>query len=57
MSQKKRPIVVTDLKDPQLKEDVQDKAERQDLTVSQVIRRLLRLWLREPNGPPGEGGG
>jgi hypothetical protein len=34
---------------------VKAKADREDLTISQVIRRLLRRWVREPNGPEGEG--
>ncbi len=33
--------------DSELKKAVQDKAKAEDLTVSQVIRRLLREWLAD----------
>jgi antitoxin component of RelBE/YafQ-DinJ toxin-antitoxin module len=36
-------------------EAAHDKAKRKDVTLSQVLRRLLRRWVREPNGP-GESG-
>lgn len=33
--------------DPELKKAVQVKAKAEDLTVSQVVRRLLRKWLED----------
>ena len=40
---------------PELKEAVEDKAQKKDLTVSQVIRRLLRRWIAENGDEEGEG--
>ena len=33
--------------DPELKRAAQGKAEAEDLTLSQVVRRLLRAWIRD----------
>ena len=41
MAQEKRLVIKVD---PQFHEDVKAKAE--DLTVSQVVRRLLREWMK-----------
>ena len=35
--------------DPELKAAAQAKAEAEDLTLSQVVRHLLRDWLKESN--------
>jgi antitoxin component of RelBE/YafQ-DinJ toxin-antitoxin module len=33
--------------DPELKKAAQAKAEAEDLTLSQAVRRLLRKWIAE----------
>ncbi len=38
--------------DPELKEAAQAKAKAEDLTLSQVVRRLLRNWIIDD--PPTE---
>ena len=45
MAQEKRLIVKMD---PELHKAVKEKAEKEDLTMSQVVRHLLRKWLTEP---------
>jgi antitoxin component of RelBE/YafQ-DinJ toxin-antitoxin module len=41
---------------PELKRAAQEKAEAEDLTLSQVVRRLLRQWVAEEEQPEeGEG--
>lgn len=40
-----------------LRDDAKAKAHRKDRSLAQVLREFLRHWLREPNGPPGEGEG
>ena len=54
---RKRAMVAVDLQDEELKRQAAEKAKREERTLSAVIRRLLRRWVREPNGPPGEGEG
>ena len=36
---------------PELKQAAQKKAEAEDLTLSQVVRRLLRQWIMEDKQP------
>ena len=44
MAQEKRLIVKVD---PEFHEAVKAKAKAEDLTVSQVVRHLLREWLKD----------
>ena len=44
MAHEKRLVVRID---PEMLEAVQAKAKTEDLTVSQLVRRLLRKWLAE----------
>ena len=55
MTDKKKSAVISFRAEPELQEAAQDKAKRKDLYLGQVLRRLLRRWVHEPNGPPGEG--
>ena len=43
MAQEKRLVIKVD---PQFHGDVKAKAKAEDLTVSQVVRRLLREWMK-----------
>lgn len=36
---------------PELKQAAQSKAEAEDLTLSQVVRRLLKQWVAEDTQP------
>jgi len=36
---------------PELKQVAQEKAEAEDLTLSQVVRRLLRQWVAKDEQP------
>ena len=49
MSHKERLVLRID---PELKERVQEKAQEEDLTLSQLVRRLLRQWLAEESAIP-----
>ena len=44
MAQEKRLVVKVD---PEFHEAVKAKAKAEDLTVSQVVRRLLREWVSD----------
>jgi antitoxin component of RelBE/YafQ-DinJ toxin-antitoxin module len=39
---------------PELKREAQKKAEAEDLTLSQVVRRLLKQWVAEGKQPEEE---
>lgn len=38
--------------DPKLKQQVLEKAKQEDLTLSQLVRRLLKQWLVEESIRP-----
>jgi len=38
--------------DPKLKQQVLEKAKQEDLTLSQLVRRLLKRWLVEESIRP-----
>jgi hypothetical protein len=43
---------LTVLIDPAKKEAFEDLCRAQDMTPSQVVRRLIREWMEEEGGPP-----
>lgn len=43
---------LTVLIDPSKKEAFEDLCRTQDMTPSQVVRRLIREWMEEQGGPP-----